>query len=385
MSSLQDKKLIILGSTGSIGVQALDVARLHRYEIIALTADRNVERMEEQIRAFCPRYAAMADEQAAADLRVRVADTATEVLSGGEGVKTCAGICPEAIVLNSIVGMAGLEPTLAAIESGSKIALANKETLVAGGKLVFEKSREKGVEILPVDSEHSAIFQALQGMNDKKELNRLILTASGGPFFGKTKEELKNVTLAQALKHPNWSMGAKITVDSATMMNKGLELIEAVWLFDMPPEKVDIVVHRQSIVHSLIEYVDHSVIAQLGVPDMRIPIQYALTYPQRFVSPVEQLRLEQWKTLTFDEPDYETFACINLCRKAIQLGGLYPAAANSANEMANELFRSGKINFLDIPRMVSLVLDETEKKTDYRLEDVLAVDRWARDFVRSHL
>ncbi|HBL40919.1 MAG TPA: 1-deoxy-D-xylulose-5-phosphate reductoisomerase [Ruminococcaceae bacterium] len=382
---MQNKKLIILGSTGSIGVQALDVARLHRYEIVALTAERNVERMEEQIREFHPRYAAMANEQAAADLKVRVADTATQVLSGGEGVRTCAGMCKEAIVLNSIVGMAGLEPTLAAIESGSKIALANKETLVAGGKLVFEKAREKGVDILPVDSEHSAIFQALQGMNDKKELNRLILTASGGPFFGKTKEELKNVTLAQALKHPNWSMGAKITVDSATMMNKGLELIEAVWLFDMPPEKVDIVVHRQSIVHSLIEYVDHSVIAQLGVPDMRIPIQYALTYPQRFVSPVEQLRLEQWKTLTFDEPDYETFACINLCRKAISLGGLYPAAANSANEMANELFRNGNIGFLDIPRLVSLALDAAESKADYKLEDVLAANQWAREFVRSHL
>lgn len=385
MNDLQNKKLIILGSTGSIGVQALDVARLHRYEIVALTAERNVERMEEQIREFHPRYAAMANEQAAADLKVRVADTATQVLSGGEGVRTCAGMCKEAIVLNSIVGMAGLEPTLAAIESGSKIALANKETLVAGGKLVFEKAREKGVDILPVDSEHSAIFQALQGMNDKKELNRLILTASGGPFFGKTKEELKNVTLAQALKHPNWSMGAKITVDSATMMNKGLELIEAVWLFDMPPEKVDIVVHRQSIVHSLIEYVDHSVIAQLGVPDMRIPIQYALTYPQRFVSPVEQLRLEQWKTLTFDEPDYETFACINLCRKAISLGGLYPAAANSANEMANELFRNGNIGFLDIPRLVSLALDAAESKADYKLEDVLAANQWAREFVRSHL
>jgi len=385
VNDLQNKKLIILGSTGSIGVQALDVARLHRYEIVALTAERNVERMEEQIREFHPRYAAMANEQAAADLKVRVADTATQVLSGGEGVRTCAGMCKEAIVLNSIVGMAGLEPTLAAIESGSKIALANKETLVAGGKLVFEKAREKGVDILPVDSEHSAIFQALQGMNDKKELNRLILTASGGPFFGKTKEELKNVTLAQALKHPNWSMGAKITVDSATMMNKGLELIEAVWLFDMPPEKVDIVVHRQSIVHSLIEYVDHSVIAQLGVPDMRIPIQYALTYPQRFVSPVEQLRLEQWKTLTFDEPDYETFACINLCRKAISLGGLYPAAANSANEMANELFRNGNIGFLDIPRLVSLALDAAESKADYKLEDVLAANQWAREFVRSHL
>ena len=385
MMKEQNIKLIIPGSTGSIAVQALDVAQLHGYDVLALTADRNVERMEEQIRQFKPRLAAMADEQAAADLKTRVADTATKVLSGKDGVKACAAFSGEATVLNSIVGMAGLEPTLSAIEAGSRIALANKETLVAGGKLVFEKAREKGVGILPVDSEHSAIFQALQGMNDKRELKRLILTASGGPFFGKTKEELKTVTLAQALKHPNWSMGAKITVDSATMMNKGLELIEAVWLFDMPPEKVDILVHRQSIVHSLIEYVDNSVIAQLGVPDMRIPIQYALTYPQRFESPVAQLRLEQWKTLTFDEPDYETFACINLCRKAIGLGGLYPAAANSANEMANELFRSGQIGFLDIPRLVSLALEAAESKPDYKLADVLAIDRWAREFVRAHI
>ena len=381
----KNKQLIILGSTGSIGVQALDVARLQGYDVLALTADRNVERMEEQIRQFRPRFAAMANEEAAADLKVRVADTATGVLAGSEGVKACAALSGEATVLNSIVGMAGLEPTLAAIDAGSRIALANKETLVAGGRLVFEKARANGVAILPVDSEHSAIFQALQGMNEKKELKRLILTASGGPFFGKTKAELQSVTLAQALRHPNWSMGAKITVDSATMMNKGLELIEAVWLFDMPPEKVDILVHRQSIVHSLIEYVDNSVIAQLGVPDMRIPIQYALTYPQRFPSPVEQLRLEKWKTLTFDEPDYETFACIDLCRKAISLGGLYPAAANSANEMANELFRGGRIGFLDIPRLVSLALDAAESKEDYCLADVLATDQWAREFVRAHI
>ncbi len=385
MTELKNKQLIILGSTGSIGVQALDVARLHGYEVLALTADRNAQRLEEQIRQFKPSFAALANEQAAADLRLRVADTATKVLAGAQGVKACAALNGEATVLNSIVGMAGLEPTLSAIEAGSRIALANKETLVAGGRLVFEKARAKGVDILPVDSEHSAIFQALQGMNDRKELKRLILTASGGPFFGKSKEELRSVTLAQALRHPNWSMGAKITVDSATMMNKGLELIEAVWLFDMPPEKVDILVHRQSVVHSLIEYVDNSVIAQLGVPDMRIPIQYALTYPQRFESPVEQLRLERWKTLTFDEPDYETFACIDLCRKAIGLGGLYPAAANSANEMANELFRNGQIGFLDIPRLVALALDEAESKEAYTLPDVLAIDQWARGFVRSHI
>lgn len=380
---MQEKIISILGSTGSIGVQALEVARMHGYRVAALTAACNVDIIEKQVREFKPRYAAMADEKAAADLKIRLADTDTKVLSGKEGVCFCASAEEKAQVLNSIVGMAGLEPTLAAIKAGCKIALANKETLVAGGRLVVDAAKENKVDILPVDSEHSAIFQAMQGMNAKKELKRIILTASGGPFFGKTKEELSTVTLEQALKHPNWSMGAKITVDSATMMNKGLELIEAVWLFDAAPKAVDILVHRQSIVHSLIEYVDNSVIAQLGVPDMRIPIQYALTYPERFESPVRQLRLEEWKTLTFDVPDYDTFECINLCRKAIEMGGIYPAAANSANEMANELFRKGLIRFLDIPQLVGQAIEAAPKTQGHTLEDVLKTDEWARDFVKN--
>ncbi len=382
---MSEKVISVLGSTGSIGEQALDVARLHGYRINALTAAKNVDIIEKQVREFKPAFAAMADEKAAADLKIRLADTATKVLGGVSGVCECAAADNEAIVLNSIVGMAGLEPTLAAIEKGCKIALANKETLVAGGQLVMNKAKEKCIDILPVDSEHSAIFQALQGMNNKKELKRIILTASGGPFFGKTKDELKNVTVAQALKHPNWSMGAKITIDSASMMNKGLELIEAVWLFDVAPKDVDIVVHRQSIVHSLIEYVDNSVIAQLGVPDMRIPIQYALTYPERFISPVKQLRLEDWKTLTFDEPDYETFECINICRSAIEKGGLCTAAVNSANEKANELFREGRIGFLDIARLVGEALENSPKVTEYTLADVLETDKWARSFVESRV
>lgn len=382
---MSEKVISVLGSTGSIGEQALDVARLHGYRINALTAAKNVDIIEKQVREFKPAFAAMADEKAAADLKIRLADTATKVLGGVSGVCECAAADNEAIVLNSIVGMAGLEPTLAAIEKGCKIALANKETLVAGGQLVMNKAKEKCIDILPVDSEHSAIFQALQGMNNKKELKRIILTASGGPFFGKTKDELKNVTVAQALKHPNWSMGAKITIDSALMMNKGLELIEAVWLFDVAPKDVDIVVHRQSIVHSLIEYVDNSVIAQLGVPDMRIPIQYALTYPERFISPVKQLRLEDWKTLTFDEPDYETFECINICRSAIEKGGLCTAAVNSANEKANELFREGRIGFLDIARLVGEALENSPKVTEYTLADVLETDKWARSFVESRV
>lgn len=382
---MSDKIITVLGSTGSIGEQALDVARMHGYKIHALTASKNTDIIEQQAREFMPKLVAMADEESAADLKVRLSDTNIKVLSGVDGVCECSSDCSQAIVLNSIVGMAGLKPTLSAIEAGCKIALANKETLVAGGQLVMNTAAKKNVDILPVDSEHSAIFQALQGMNNKKELKRIILTASGGPFFGKTKEELKNVTVEQALKHPNWSMGAKITIDSASMMNKGLELIEAVWLFDVKPSEVDIVVHRQSIVHSLIEYVDNSVIAQLGVPDMRIPIQYALTYPERFESPVKQLNLEDWQTLTFAKPDYDTFECINICRKSIELGGLCTAAVNSANEMANELFREGKIGFLDIARLVSSALDNCIRVKDYTLEDVLETDKWAREFVRKNI
>ncbi len=372
------KSLAVLGSTGSIGVQALDVARLHNLKIEALTAGSRVDIIENQIREFSPAVAALADEKAAADLKVRVADTATKVLSGAEGVKECAA-CGAESVLNSIVGIAGLAPTVAAIEAGSDIALANKETLVAGGKFVMGLAKEKGVNIYPVDSEHSAIFQSLQGCTGKKQIKRLILTASGGPFFGKTKKELEGVTLEQALNHPNWSMGAKITVDSATMMNKGLELIEAAWLFDMAAKDIDIVVHRQSIVHSLVEYIDNSVIAQLGVPDMRIPIQYALTYPDRFESPVRQLDLTEFATLTFEKPDYETFACLNLCRQAIEKGGVYPAAVNAANEKANELFRQGKIRFLDIAYAVADALENAPCNSNYSLDDVFETDRLIRN------
>ncbi len=372
------KSLAVLGSTGSIGVQALEVARLHNLRVEALTAGSRVDIIENQIREFSPAVAAVADEKAAADLKIRVADTATKVLSGAEGVKECAA-CGAESVLNSIVGIAGLAPTVAAIEVGSDIALANKETLVAGGKFVMGLAKEKGVKIYPVDSEHSAIFQSLQGCAEKKQIKRLILTASGGPFFGKIKKDLEGVTLEQALNHPNWSMGAKITIDSATMMNKGLELIEAAWLFDMAAKDIDIVVHRQSIVHSLVEYVDNSVIAQLGVPDMRIPIQYALTYPDRFVSPVRQLDLTEFGTLTFEKPDYETFACLNLCRRAIEKGGLYPAAVNAANEKANELFRQGKIRFLDIAAAVADALENAPCNDNYSLADVFETDRLIRD------
>lgn len=377
------EKLTILGSTGSIGTQALDVVDMRGYEVVALTADSNYKLLEQQIRKYKPKYAALSNEEAAKSLRTLVADTDTKVLSGKEGIIECAMLGDADTVLNSIVGIAGLAPTVAAIEEGRNIALANKETLVAGGKIVMDKAKEKGVSILPVDSEHSAIFQCLQGMNKKAELKSIILTASGGPFFGKTKDELRDVTVAQALRHPNWEMGAKITVDSASMMNKGLELIEAVWLFDVSPEMVDIVVHRESIIHSLIEYNDNSVIAQLGVPDMRIPIQYALTYPDRFPSPVKKLNLWDYQNLTFYKPDYETFRCLELCRQAIAKGGLYPCVANGANEMANELFRKGEIGFLEIADKVQLAMEAVTDKKNHTLDDVFEYDRIARQLVRD--
>ena len=378
------KTVTVLGSTGSIGTQALEVIEMQGSEVKALTASVRVDEIEKQIRKFKPDYAAMVDEKAAQELKIRVADTDTKVLSGLQGVCECASLGAD-YVLNSIVGMAGLEPTLSAIDAGGEIALANKETLVAGGQLVMKRAKEKGVNILPVDSEHSAIFQSMQGCRDKNEIKKLILTASGGPFFGKKRDELANVTVKEALNHPNWSMGAKITIDSATMMNKGLELIEAVWLFSMDPKDIEIVVHRQSVVHSLVEYCDNSVIAQLGVPDMRIPIQYALTYPNRIPSPVSELSLTDYGTLTFDKPDYETFGLINICRKAINDGGLYPACANAANEEANLAFRQGRINFLQIEELVAQAVADAPKVEDYKLDDVLEMYDRARGYVKEKI
>lgn len=377
------KTINLLGSTGSIGVQTLDVAREHGYKIEALTAYSNVDVIESQIREFKPEYAALVDEKAAADLKQRVRDLPVKVLSGMEGVSFCAAEGKGNITLNSVVGMAGLKPTIDAINAGKTIALANKETLVAGGKLVTEAAKKKKISILPVDSEHSAIFQCLLGAPRNSALKRIILTASGGPFFGKSKEELEKVTLADALKHPSWSMGQKITIDSATMFNKGLELIEAVWLFDVSPDMIDIVVHRESIVHSLVEYDDNSVIAQLGHPDMRLPIQFAITYPDRFPSPEKQLDLWDIGKLSFYKPDYETFPCMDICRDAIRKGGLYPAAVNCANEEANLLFRQGKISFVDIPRLISEASEYTENKPDYTLEDVYNTDSLMRETVRK--
>ncbi len=377
------KKINLLGSTGSIGVQTLDVARARGYKIESLAAFSNVDIIEKQIREFKPAYAALVDEKAAADLKVRVADLPVKVYSGLEGVSFCGAEAEGEITLNSVVGMAGLKPTLDAVNAGKIIALANKETLVAGGKLVTDAAKKNNVPLLPVDSEHSAIFQCLLGAPRNSALKRIILTASGGPFFGKTRAELEKVTLADALKHPSWSMGQKITIDSATMFNKGLELIEAVWLFDVNPDMIDIVVHRESIVHSLIEYDDNSVIAQLGHPDMRLPIQFAITYPDRFESPEKQLDLWEVGNLSFYKPDYENFPCMDICRNAIKKGGLIPAAVNCANEEANLLFRQGKISFLQIPEFISKAAEFAPDKPDYTLQDVLDTDILMREKVRE--
>ena len=377
------KSLVLLGSTGSIGVQALEVAQGAGYRVAALAAGSRVEPFEEQIRRYRPAAAAMFDEKAAADLKVRVRDLPVRITAGMEGLCELAALPEADMVLNAVVGMVGLLPTLAAVRAGHDVALANKETLVAGGALVMDAVARRGVKLLPVDSEHSAIFQCLQGRPPRERaLKRLILTASGGPFFGKSAAELERVTVQDALRHPNWSMGAKITIDSATMMNKGLELIEARWLFDVDPKDIDIVVHRESVVHSLIEYTDHPVLAQLGVPDMRIPIQYALTWPERLPSPVPRLDLAAYQKLTFFAPDYETFPCMTYCREAITWGGLYPAAVNAANEEAVALFLAGRIGFTAIPRLVASALDLTLPAGD-TAEAVLEADRHVREIVRA--
>lgn len=377
------KNISVLGSTGSIGTQTLDVVDKLHLNVTALTANSNVKLMEEQIRKYKPQIAVLFDEGKAKELKLVVKDTDTKVLGGMDGLIVAATEKSCELVLNSVVGMVGLLPTIAAANAKKDIALANKETLVAGGHLVTDAVKENNVRLLPVDSEHSAIFQCLQGKPNNKALKKLILTASGGPFFGKTKEELKNVTVEQALNHPNWSMGAKITIDSASMMNKGLEIIEASRLFDVEGDRIDVVVHRESIIHSLVEYDDNSVIAQLGLPDMRIPIQYAVTYPNRYESPVGELKLADIAKMTFFEPDYKTFECLTACKKALDIGGTATAVVNGANEEANALFRQGKISFLEIGNLVTQSLEAVKTINQKNVEDVLNADALAREFVRK--
>lgn len=379
------KNISILGSTGSIGTQTLDVVDKLNLNVVALTASTNIDLLEEQVRKYQPQLAVVFDEAKAKVFKDNIKDTDTLVLSGMDGLTAAATVESAELVLNSVVGMVGLKPTIAAANAKKDIALANKETLVAGGKLVTDAVKSNGVKLLPVDSEHSAIFQCLLGMPNSKCLKKLILTASGGPFFGKTADELKSVTIEQALNHPNWSMGAKITVDSATMMNKGLEIIEASRLFDVSGENIDVVVHRESIIHSMIEYSDNSVIAQLGLPDMRIPIQYAVTYPERYPSPVGELNLSQIGKLTFFEPDYDTFKCLKTCKKALSMGGAATAIANGANEEANMLFRQGKISFLDIGELVSGAVDSIKNFEPKTVDDVLSADKLARQYVLENV
>ncbi len=372
------KTISILGSTGSIGRQTLDVAEQMGLRVAALTAQSSVERLEEQARKFQPRLAVLTDEAAAKDLKVRLADTPVRVIGGTAGLLEAA-VLPEAdTVVTAVVGMVGLKPTLAAIGQKKRIALANKETLVCAGELVMDAAAESGAEIVPVDSEHSAIFQCVQGCEDRREIKRLILTCSGGPFYGMTAEEVGKMTRADALKHPNWKMGPKITVDCATLMNKGLEVIEAMRLYRLPLEQVDVVIHRQSIVHSLVEFRDGAVLAQLGTPDMRLPIRYAMTYPARGENPAEPLDLLTCPPLTFAEPDRETFPCLRLAEVAAVKGGTACTILNAANEEAVRLFLADRIGFDDIFRLTIEAMTDIPVTLNPSLEDILAADAEAR-------
>lgn len=376
---MNTRVISLLGSTGSIGRQTLDVAASCGMKIAALTARSSVKLLEEQARRFQPALAVLTEPEAARELKVRLADTPVRVLSGEEGLLEAARLPEADTVLTAVVGMVGLRPTLAAIEAGKRIALANKETLVCAGELVMGRAAELDGEIVPVDSEHSAIFQCLQGCRDRGEVKRLILTASGGPFWGRTREELEGVTVEQALRHPNWSMGAKVTVDSATLMNKGLEFIEAMHLYQMPPDKISIVVHRESIIHSLVEYQDGAMLAQMGTPDMRLPIQYALTWPQRCPGPAAPLDLLSCPPLTFAPPDPETFRCLALALEAARTGGTAGAVLNGANEAAVAQFLAGKISFLDIARRVERAMEQVKPVQKPSLEEILEADRAARE------
>lgn len=375
------KTISLIGSTGSIGMQTLDVCRRHNITVKALAARRNVKLLDEQAREFKPALACIFDEELYEDLRDRLSDTGIKVLCGMDGLCEIAAMETDLFV-NAVVGMVGLLPTLTAIEHGRDIALANKETLVAGGRLVMAAAERKGVTIYPIDSEHSAIFQCLQG-NKREQLNRIILTASGGPFFCKKKSELKSVTPEQALRHPNWSMGKKITIDSATLMNKGLEFIEAKWLFGVSPENIEIVVNRESVIHSAVEFNDFSVIAQMGVPDMKIPIQYALLYPERLSCDVKPLSLADHGTLTFAKPDLDTFDCLSGCIEAIKRGGAYPCIVNAVNEEAVGLFLSRKIPFLKIGELVRRSLSELPEMPSETYEDIKKAETIAREYVKE--
>lgn len=376
------KNIALLGSTGSIGTQTLDVCRMHGIRPIALCAAKNTELLEKQAREFMPEAVCIYDENRYSDMKQRLSDTDIKVLCGMDGLCEVSSLKTDAVV-NSVVGMVGLRPTLAALDAGNKVALANKETLVTGGELVMKKAKEKNLPILPIDSEHSAIFQSLMASGGSG-IERILLTASGGPFFGYSYEKLKTVTKAQALKHPNWNMGQKITTDSATLMNKGLELIEAVWLFGVTPEKVEVNVHRQSILHSAVEFEDGSVIGQMGVPDMRIPIQFALTYPERLPSPAKRLSLFDVGTMTFEKADEETFLCLKYAKMMIARGGTACTVLNSANEAAVGLFLEDKIPFYRIGELVADACENVREHKEVTLGNILDSENTAREYVIAH-
>ena len=378
------KKIAILGSTGSIGTQTLDVVREHSDElqVVALAAGSNKERLKEQIKEFHPKLVSLSDEKKAQELKEELAGEQVEVVCGMEGLIEVAGADSADVVVTAVVGMMGILPTMEAIKKGKDIALANKETLVTAGHLIIPMAKEYGVSILPVDSEHSAIFQALHG-EKREQIHKLLITASGGPFRGKKTADLEKVTLEDTLKHPNWAMGRKITIDSATLMNKGLEVMEAKWLFDVDVDQIEVLVHPQSIVHSAVEYEDGAIIAQMGEPDMRIPIQYALTYPKRAKSPFPRVDFSVRSQLTFEKPDLDTFRCLSLAYCALKTGGTMPAVMNGANEIAVARFLKGELTFLQIPSLIERTMDAYTVKYKYTLEDLLEADAWARAYAQS--
>ena len=377
-----EHNIAIIGSTGSIGTQTLEVVDAYPgIKVHGLSAYSDIDLLEKQIRKYKPEIAAVVNEEKARELKIKVADTDTKIVSGDEGVCEVATVNGAEIVVTAVVGISGLKPTIEAIKQKKNIALANKETLVTGGHIVTKLCEEYKTKLLPVDSEHSAIFQSMQGF-DKRDIKRIILTASGGPFFGKTKDELSKVTLEQALKHPNWSMGAKVTIDSSTLVNKGLEVIEAKWLFGVDASKIKVLVHRQSVVHSMVEYVDNGVMAQLGAPDMKLPIQYAITYPKRLYMADNELDFTKYSNLTFQEPDMDTFYALRLAYDAAEKGGVLPTVFNSADEAAVELFREEKISYLDITRLIKEAMDTIKNIDNPSVDEIFAADKEAREVVK---
>ena len=379
---MEKKKVFILGSTGSIGVSTLDVIRLHKdsFEVEGLTANRNIELLLKQIQEFNPKYVVVKDENLANSFKDNLPN-GTIFLSGENGLIKATREAEYDILLSALVGFAGLQPTIEGIKKGKRIALANKETLVVAGEIITQLVKQYNAELIPVDSEHSAIFQCLTGEKNN-EIEKLILTASGGPFFSKSKEELKHVTIAQALKHPNWEMGNKVTIDSATMMNKGLEMIEAHWLFNLPASKIEVIIHPQSIVHSMIEYIDGSIKAQLSKPDMRLPIQYALTYPNRMPNSFTNTKLTEIESLTFHKPDFAKFECLQLAFDVLETGGTAPAILNAANEIAVDMFLKGKVSFVEIPEMIKNALNHVENKSKPDLETIIEYDSLTRKYFK---